>query len=373
MQISEERLEKAVRAEQTRGRDQQRRLYWAAATAASYAVDTLFLALFAAGGTLPGTVPAVYGAAAAGICGTTWALTASGVNLRFRDPNLTAPLIGVAVVLQVAVVSMAPQIAFPFLANLFTVFAFGMIWMSPRQSVAVWSLGVLVLGGLFYAVGDRFAIPLATPYERMLVWLYFSLILGRCLALSVQASDLRRRVVEGRRKLAESLEQMRHLATHDELTLSLNRRSLIARLEQERNRAERGGEAFSVALLDLDHFKDINDKYGHAVGDDVLRAFAKTAHAAMRDSDAFGRYGGEEFMFVFGATAPAASAAAVERVRASFAARDWDEFAAGLRVTVSAGIAGFRPGETVTQLLSRADGALYDAKHAGRNRVIVKE
>jgi len=373
VQISEEKLEKAVRAVQTRGRDQRERLRWNAAIAASYAVDTLFLALFAAGSTLPWTVALGYGAAAAGICGAIWALTATGVNLRFRDPSITAPQVVMAVALQCAVVAMAPQIAFPFLANLFTVFAFGMIWMTPRQSMLVWTFGAIVLGGLVYAVGGRLAIPVATSYELTLVWLNFSLVLGRCVLLSVQSNDLRQRLAKGRSQLAESLEQMRHLATHDELTLSLNRRSLIARLEQERNRAERGGEAFSVALLDLDHFKEINDNYGHAVGDDVLRAFAKTAHGAMRDSDAFGRYGSEEFMFVFGATAPAAAVAAVERVRASFAARDWNEFAPGLRVTVSAGVAGLRPGESVTQLLSRADAALYDAKHAGRNRVIVKE
>lgn len=373
MQLSEEKLEKAVRAAQTRGRDQDLRLRWGAGIAASYAVDTLFLALFAAAGTLPGAVPLLYGAAAALVCAGSWALTATALNLRFRDPNLTAPLTAAGVALQLGVVAMAPQVAFPYLANLFTVFAFGMIWMTPRQSVAVWTLGAMALAALDYAVGERFAVPTATRYERMLVWLYFSLVLGRCVLLSVEASALRRRIDEGRRKLAESLDQMRQLASHDELTRSLNRRSLMARLEQERSRAARGGEAFSVALLDLDHFKEVNDAHGHAVGDDVLRAFAKMAHGALRDSDAFGRYGGEEFMLILGATRPVPGQAALERLRAAVADRDWGEFAPGLRVTVSAGVAGFRPAETVSQLLSRADTALYDAKHAGRNRVVVKE
>jgi diguanylate cyclase (GGDEF)-like protein len=373
VQLAEEKLEKAVRAAQTRGRDQRLRLRWAAATAVSYAADALFLALFAAAGTIGGVVPLAYGAAATLICAMTWVLTATNVNLRFRDPNLTAPLMAAAVLLQLAVVAMSPQIAFPFLANLFTVFAFGMLWMTPRQSIVVWTLGAVALAALDYAVGERFGIPTATAYERTLVWLYFSLILGRCVLLSVEASALRRRIEEGRHKLAESLDQMRQLASHDELTRTLNRRSLIARLEQERSRAERGGEGFSVALLDLDHFKDINDTHGHAVGDDVLRAFAKMAYGALRDSDAFGRHGGEEFMLILGATAPAAAHAALERLRAAVAARNWEEFAPGLHLTVSAGVAGFRRGETVSQLLSRADGALYEAKHAGRNRTVVKE
>ncbi len=373
MQQGEEKLEKAIRAAHTRGRDQRQRLLWAAATASSYAVDTLFLGLFAATGTIPGFLPVDYGAAAALICGATVAVTATGLNLRARDPSLTAPLMALAVLLQLAVVGIAPQIAFPFLANLFTVFAFGMIWMSLRQSLAVWTLGALAIGVLFYAVGERLSLPVATAQERVLVWLYFSLVLGRCVVLSVQASALRRRLADGRTKLAESLEQMQQLASHDDLTRSLNRRSLMARLEQERSRTERGGEPFSVALLDLDHFKAVNDTFGHAVGDDVLRGFARSAHGGLRDSDAFGRYGGEEFMLILGATRVAAVLPAVERLRAAFAARDWADIAAGLAVTVSAGVAGFRSGETISQLLQRADTALYEAKHAGRNRVVVKE
>lgn len=373
MQIAEEKLEKAIRASHTRGRDQRQRLRWNAATAASYAVDTLFLAVLAALGTIPGQVPLAYGAAAALVCVANHAVTASGLNLRLRDPSLTAPLMTYAVVLQLAVVALAPNVAFPMLANLFTVFAFGMLWLSPRQSLAVWSLGALASGVLFYAAGERFGMPVATGVERALVWGYFSLVLGRCLALSVQAEHLRRRLAEGRSDLAASLEQMRQLAGHDELTRALNRRSLMARLEQERSRAERGGDSFSVALLDLDHFKDVNDVHGHAAGDEVLRGFAKSAHASMRDTDTFGRYGGEEFMLILGGSTPAGGLPAVERLRVAFASRDWSLIAEGLRVTVSAGIAGYRRGETLSQLLSRADSALYEAKHAGRDRVVIKE
>jgi diguanylate cyclase len=373
VQAAEQTEEKALRGAQTRARDQRERLRWTTATAASYGVDTLFLALFAAAGTVGALVPIAYGAAAASILGTAWLLTATGANLRLRDPNMTAPLIALAALLQVAVVALAPQLAFPFLANVFTVFAFGMLWLSPRQSVAMWTLGAAALAALFWQAGGQFSMPVATPVERVLTWLYFSLILGRCVLLSVHASSLRRRLSDSRHRLAESLEQMRQLASHDELTLSFNRRSLMARLEEDRSRAERGGERFSVALLDLDQFKLVNDTYGHVVGDDVLRLFAKTAHAQMRESDAFGRLGGEEFMLILGATTPEAARTPVERLRAAFAERDWSGIAGDLHVTVSAGVAGYRPGETVSQLLSRADGALYEAKRAGRNRVVVRE
>jgi diguanylate cyclase len=371
--IGEDRLERHLRSAHTRGRDQRRRLRWNAATAASYGVDTLFLGLLAGQGTIPGRVPLAYGAAAALVCLANFAVTASGLNLRFRDPSLTAPLMTYAVALQLAVVALAPNIAFPMLANLFTVFSFGMLWLSPRQSLAVWTLGAIASGALFYAAGERFGVPVATGFERVLVWGYFSLVLGRCLVLSVQADHLRRRLAEGRSDLAASLEQMRQLAGHDELTRALNRRSLMARLEQERARADRGADSFSVALLDLDHFKNVNDTHGHAVGDEVLRGFAKSAHASMRDTDTFGRYGGEEFMLILGGSTPVGGLPAVERLRTAFASRDWSLVADGLRVTVSAGVAGYRRGESISQLLSRADTALYEAKNAGRDRVVIKE
>ncbi|HET9733720.1 MAG TPA: GGDEF domain-containing protein [Burkholderiales bacterium] len=372
MLASEEKLEKALRSTHTRARDQQQRLRWTAWTASSYALDTLFLALFWQVGTIPASVPLGYGLAGAAVCGTVFAVLASGRNLRLRDPNLGVPQIGAAVLLQLAVVAVAPQLAFPFLANLFTVFAFGMTWAPVRQAAVVWSLGVLALGALFYAMGERLALPVATAAERWLVWSYFSLILGRCLMLSVQASELRQRLQDSRRKLSDSLAQVQQLASHDELTRTLNRRALMARLDEQRSRADRFHEAFCVALLDLDHFKAVNDTHGHAAGDAVLRAFAALAQAGLRDSDVFGRYGGEEFMLILGATPLSAVQPPLERIRTELAGRDWAAVAEGLRVTVSIGVAAYRRGETLEQVLSRADDALYEAKRLGRDRVVAR-
>lgn len=166
MQVSEERLEKALRSAHTRERDQRQRLRWITWVAASYALDALFLALFWAAGSVAPGVPLAYAVVGAAICGSTWALTASGRNLRLRDPSLTMLQIGTAVLLQVGVVAAAPQLAFPFLANLFTVFAFGMSWAPVRQAALVWTFGVMALGALFLAMGDKLAFPAATPAER---------------------------------------------------------------------------------------------------------------------------------------------------------------------------------------------------------------
>ena len=367
---AEEKLDAAIRTRHSRERDQRQRLAWNYGIAASYAVDTLFLALFAAAGTISGAVALAYGTGAAVICGGVYAITASGWNLKLRDPSLVEVTTLLSVAMQLGVVLAAPQVAFPFLANLFTVFSFSMIWLSLRDSVMVWTLGIAGTAAVFHAVQGRIGVPASGAFELVLVWLYFSLILARCLLLSVNANEMRTRLADSRRKLTASLEQVQQLASHDELTHSLNRRALMAALERERRRAERSGASFSIAMIDLDHFKRVNDTRGHAVGDQVLRALAGTVHDTMRATDVFGRYGGEEFLMILVGAAPALALEAMERIRASVADKDWSSISPELSVTLSAGIASHRKGETVEQLLHRADLALYRAKDAGRNRVV---
>jgi len=368
---AEQKLDGALLSGGSGDRARRRRLRWIAATAASYGIDVLFLALYAATATIPAVIPMCYGVAAAALCGSVYLANAKGWNLRWRDPNLTEPLILVAIVLQLCVVVAAPQVAFPFLANLFTVFAFGMLWLTLRNAAKVWSLGVFGTGIVFYLAGGRFAAPTGSGLEVFLMWLYFSLVLGRCLLVSVAANETRTRLTESRRQLADTLEQVQRLASRDELTRALNRRSLLAALERERSRAERSGAPFCVAMIDLDHFKRVNDTFGHAAGDAVLRAFAATVHEAMRTTDIFGRYGGEEFLLILVGAPQDAALEAVERIRTTVAASDWRAIVPDARVTMSAGVAGFRKGETVEQLLQRADQALYEAKHGRRNRTQV--
>lgn len=367
----EEEVKAAPMAEaDARDREQRRRMWWTGVTAASYAVDTLFLALFAMSGTISAAIAPVYGIAAAVITGGTYALTTSGLNLKARDPSLIAPLMVLGIGMQLGVVVAAPQIAFPYLANLFTVFSFGMIWLSLRNSIAIWTLGVAGTAIVFYTADGRIGVPTSDAFELSLVWLYFSMILARSLLLSVNANEIRSRLSDSRRKLAATLERVQQLANHDELTGTLNRRSLLAALERERSRAERSGDEFSVAIIDLDHFKKVNDTHGHAAGDEVLRTVAATVIETMRATDVFGRFGGEEFLMILVGAAPLVAMEAMGRIRAAVAARDWSTIAPGLPVTLSAGIASFHKSETIEQLLHNADLALYQAKNAGRNTVI---
>jgi diguanylate cyclase (GGDEF)-like protein len=146
-------------------------------------------------------------------------------------------------------------------------------------------------------------------------------------------------------------------------------------LAREKGRADRSNTPVSVCIFDLDHFKALNDKHGHLVGDRVLKRFAKRVRGELRAMDlanpsehrrSFGRFGGEEFIAILPSTTLTGAGACGERIRAAVADRPFDDV---YQVTVSAGVAQYQRGETVPQLLARADEALYRAKAEGRNRV----
>ena len=167
--------------------------------------------------------------------------------------------------------------------------------------------------------------------------------------------------------------QIRHLATRDALTGTLNRRCFLDLAERELARAARSASPVAVVLFDLDHFKRINDTYGHAVGDEVLREFVRTIEGALRASDLFGRYGGEEFCAVLPDTDAEGALAAAQRLLGYLSERAVSGDGACVRFTASAGVAVRIPEQSgrMEELLARADAALYEAKTAGRNRAVL--
>ncbi|MGH8689989.1 MAG: GGDEF domain-containing protein, partial [Burkholderiales bacterium] len=134
-------------------------------------------------------------------------------------------------------------------------------------------------------------------------------------------------------------------------------------------RGDRLNEPFSVCLIDIDHFKSINDTLGHAAGDAVLKHFAALGQRGMRAIDTFGRFGGEEFLIVLPGTGPQGAIVVGERVRAAATGAEFPGLPAERRVTITVGVATHAKGEDVAALLARADQALYQGKNAGRNRV----
>jgi len=164
--------------------------------------------------------------------------------------------------------------------------------------------------------------------------------------------------------------ELQRLAVMDGLTELPNRRHFLERLEAEAERARRYGRPLSVAMIDLDHFKAINDGHGHAAGDAALRGFAELARDALRASDVIGRMGGEEFAIALPETGLDAAVPVMERLRELVAAHRVREEGCTFGFTVSAGVAVLHPEDDLSRLLSRADRALYAAKRLGRNRVV---
>ena len=171
-------------------------------------------------------------------------------------------------------------------------------------------------------------------------------------------------------RLEEQARQLVRLSVRDGLTGVFNRRHLDEQLPAELQRARRSGQPISVAMIDLDNFKRINDSVGHSVGDRALQAVADVITGLLRQSDILARYGGEEFAIVFSDTNEEAAAAACERIRAAIEARDWTDVSPSLGLTASFGVAQANATCDAGTLLDEADARLYAAKAAGRNRVV---
>jgi len=169
--------------------------------------------------------------------------------------------------------------------------------------------------------------------------------------------------------MRELNERLHTLSTRDELTGLPNRRYLLERLQAEVSYAARNDATFCLALLDLDHFKAVNDTLGHAAGDSVLISIAQTLQASIRDYDVCGRWGGEEFLILLPRTLGAAAFDLAERLRRAVAA-PVDTPQGPVRLTASIGVTEFRAGESLDEALMRVDRALYDAK-AERDRSVL--
>ncbi len=174
-------------------------------------------------------------------------------------------------------------------------------------------------------------------------------------------------------RLGELNVALEQSATTDGLTGLLNRRQLDRRLVEEVQRAHRYGTPLSVLMVDIDHFKKVNDGYGHAAGDAVLRAIAGEIRASVRIMDITARYGGEEIVVLGPSTSWPGGRALGERLRAAIERLEVSVpgLEAPIRVTASIGVSTLASDEDAGKLLARADEALYEAKHSGRNRVVM--
>jgi|GEM_PF-2569892 len=228
------------------------------------------------------------------------------------------------------------------------------------ERAVVWITLLIILSGAFYLMH-----PGQSPIEPVML---------REWAISFLAVFLLTLLFQFVREYYEGLvarlnERLETLATTDQLTQAYNRRMMENLLEHELSRQSASSPVgVSVILFDLDHFKSVNDTYGHLVGDDVLRAVASIARERVRPSDYFGRWGGEEFLVLSAGTTITTAAEIAERLREAI---EGHAFKHGDQVTASFGVSSLVPGDDLDSLVRRADDALYEAKSKHRNRVVV--
>jgi len=171
-------------------------------------------------------------------------------------------------------------------------------------------------------------------------------------------------------ELEKANQELEVLSVTDRLTRLYNRARIEVVLDKEADRVRRYGESLSVIMLDVDHFKRVNDEHGHDAGDAVLVTLARILKISLRSSDTVGRWGGEEFMIILPQTGSVQAMEVAEKVRVAIATAAFPVVA---HKTASFGVATYDPAETVANLLVRADQALYAAKHGGRNRIELAE
>ncbi|MBC7956953.1 MAG: GGDEF domain-containing protein [Cytophagales bacterium] len=299
-----------------------------------------------------------------------YAAIRSGASRRFDDPSLTVAQMVFAIVALAGAYVINPPVRGMLLMIVALVLIFGAFILTPRDCRRLGWFSVAALG-LAMGVGTLMAPPLFPVPIEALHFLFSAVVLPTIASLAGQLSRLRFDLRAQKGELSGALERIRVLATRDELTGLPNRRHAQDLLAIEAKRSWQERAPLCLCLIDLDHFKRVNDTLGHAAGDEVLRIVARYATPLLRETDVLTRWGGEEFLLLLPDTHPADAEWVVERLRERLGSVETWRERPELRVTFSGGITAHREGETMQETIARADDMLYRAKTAGRDRVLL--
>ena len=299
-----------------------------------------------------------------------YAAIRSGATLRLVEPALTVPQMLFALGGLAMAYRFNPHFRGTLLMLVALVLIFGAFVIAPRRCL---QLGWAAVGMLAFVMAHGAARDPEhfDPQVELVNFLFSLLALPAFSFLAGQLSQ--RRIEQQRQKLAlrDAMARLQRLADHDELTGLPNRRHVQSWIAHEERRQSSLQSCLSIALIDLDHFKRVNDTLGHDGGDEVLRIFARQAGRLVRDGDVLSRWGGEEFLWMMPDTRAPQAEAALARLRLLLASDEaWTDCPAG-RVSFSAGLTTLTPPQRLEQALRRADEALYEAKRSGRDRVVV--
>ena len=292
----------------------------------------------------------------------------TGLNIWMSDPSLTSIQMCVACLVVMYGIYYANEVRGLFISMYILILLFGIFRLYTRQFLFISAFALLT-----YGVDIVLLNIFRSQYIHLKIecfqWFGMAIVLISVSFIGGNISSIRRELSVSHKKLQSSLKVIREMAIHDDLTGFYNRHHLMDLIDSEHNRSVRTGSIFSLAIIDIDKFKNINDTYGHQIGDQVLRTFAAVIRSILRKTDFCGRYGGEEFLIVLTQTDLRAANVFAERIRECVENSFFPDLGPNSRVTVSIGLTEHRMEENIEKTISRADDALYRAKKGGRNRV----
>lgn len=298
-------------------------------------------------------------------------LLRTGLNKRFSDPSLTMFQMTTAALFVMVAIYFTDEIRGIMLLAYIVTILFGIFRFTLSQyirftlfSVATYAFVILLLQ-INHPDKINFQIELLQLIIFASVLTWFSM-LGNYL------SGLREKLSLTNYNLKTALNTIQDLVIHDDLTQAYNRRHMYEELLRKKALADRSGIIFSITLIDLDFFKQVNDTYGHLKGDDVLKHLIHSIGREIREIDSVSRYGGEEFLIIMGNTDIKGAEEGALRIKKAVENLKFPGFPESFAITISAGVTSYKPVEPVEKMIDRADKALYKAKAAGRNQVFVK-
>lgn len=304
-----------------------------------------------------------------------WFQLRTGRSLLYHDPSMTLPQVALALFWLLIIIGGSHADRSLMMVVYIVVMLFGIFRLDQRNFLML--TGAALAGYAVVVTADLVRRGVEVHlFEEAVRFLVLASCLLWCTFFGTHVAQLRARLRQQNEELQRHVENAQRIADRDHLTWAYNRRYIMTRLEEECARSEHRNAPFAIVIFDLDHFKSINDRYGHIAGDRVLKQFSEIARRELRAADvispgrranSFGRFGGEEFIAVLPETGLDGARLCAGRLRTALSTA---QFESNIRVTFSAGIAIHRHGESVEQTLRRADDALYRAKGAGRDQVI---
>lgn len=292
-----------------------------------------------------------------------------GLNRSLRDPSMVLPIMIWSTLSLLLTAYYIDQVRLCVMVMFFAILQPGVFRLELRAFIGLAVMCVVLYALIIWRVGMMHPEALDMTAE-FIQWMVFAVITGGVVMVAAEISTIRTRISTRNRELSKFVADMETMATTDGLTGVLNRRHVMERLIKIREMAKRNAFSFVVVYVDLDFFKQVNDNYGHHVGDDVLKGFSKLMKDTVTEGDLVARLGGEEFLLVLVNADMHAAMPVIESLREATTGLRFDS-APALRISVSMGAAEFSAGESLDHLLARADDALYTAKESGRNRVCV--